>query len=65
MALIVVLAGLGISGADILMQQTELISRADLEASAQALARGGDTKATTLEPPNLNHLFQAAIASGA
>ncbi len=33
-------------------------ARANLEAIAEALARGGNKKGTTVELPNLNHLFQ-------
>lgn len=45
---------LAINGA----KDLQVPSKANLDAIAQALARGGNQKATTVELPNLNHLFQ-------
>lgn len=45
---------LAINGA----KDLQVPAQANLEAIAQALARGGNQRATTVELPNLNHLFQ-------
>lgn len=45
---------LAINGA----KDLQVPAKANLEAIARALARGGNQKATTVELPNLNHLFQ-------
>lgn len=45
---------LAINGA----KDLQVPAKANLDAIAQALARGGNQKATTVELPNLNHLFQ-------